>query len=366
MAITISTHLGTNVSLAHNRRDKDFIEKENQNWAKRHHGEIRIDPNGYKEIWVSRDLKESYDILFSEAVEKYNAKQLAQHHPNRIIKNYLSHIQASENKRKNAPHALYEMIYTVGSMEHPVEEETARTILRQIAADFEKRNPNLYVVFSGLHCDELGADHAHLSFIPVSRTCARGMETRNSLTLALEQQGIKGTSKSATAQMIFERQENQALEKLCTTYGYEVEHPTVGQHRDHLSVEEYRLMKSIEEKQRQLEELNHLPLNKKIINASRLEQLENIEKKYKHCSSAFEKNIRDGRAARVAIRNYTKMYKQLSNDRQHFDEKVNEAANKKIDILQDNAFLFIKYVHLWDRFIEFSEHLSQTIKKVLK
>ena len=167
MAITISTHLGTTVSLAHNRRDKEFIEKENQNWAKRHHGEQRIDPNGYNEFWISRDLKESYDLLFSKAVEEFNAKQIAQRHPNRVIKNYLAHIQASENKRKNSQHVLYELIYTVGSMQNPVEEETARSILRQVAADFEKRNPNLYVVFSGMHASEKGATHVHISFIPV-------------------------------------------------------------------------------------------------------------------------------------------------------------------------------------------------------
>ena len=366
MAITISTHLGTTVSLAHNRRDKKFIEKENANWAARHHGEQRIDPDGYNEFWISRDLKESYDVLFSEAVEKFNAKQIAQRHPDRVIKDYLAHIQVSENKRKNSQHVLYEIIYTIGSMNHPVEEETARSILRQVAADFEKRNPNLYVVFSGMHASEKGATHVHISFIPVARTCVRGMETRNSLSLALEQQGIKGTSRSQTAQMLFEKQENQALEKLCNIYGYEVEHPTVGQHREHLSVEEYRLMKSIEEKQAELKELNTLPLNKKIVNSGRLEQLEKIEKKYDQYLSAFKQNERDGKAARIAIKYYTQMYKQLINDRQHFDEKVNEAANKKIDTLQDNAFLFIKSLNLWNRFLEFSEHLSQTIKKVLK
>ncbi len=366
MAITISTHLGTSVSLAHNRRDKDFIEKENANWAKRHPGEIRIDPNGHKEIWVSQDLRESYDVLFADAVKDFNQKQIKNRNPERMIKNYLSHLQARENKHKNSAHVIYEIIYTVGNMQKPVEETAARSILRKVAFEFEKRNPNLYVVFKGMHCDEMGASHVHISFIPIAHNCNRGMKTRNSFSLALKQQGICSLSKSQTAQILFEKQENLALEKICNLFGYEVEHPTVGQKVEHLSIEEYRLKKSIEEKQAQLEVLNNLPLNKKIINTGRLEQLENIEVKYKKYRTIFEKNMRENKAAREAIKNYAKMLQKLEYDRSHFDEAVNDAANKKIGILNNHAISFIKSVNLWDQFMSFSSMKSQSVSKKIK
>ncbi len=367
MPITISTHLGTRVSLPHNRRDEDFIKKENENWAKRHPGEIRINPNGYKEIMVYRDLKESYDLLFSDALKKFNEKQIKNRNPERVIDNYLAHIQASEKKHKNALHPVYEMIYTVGSMNNPVEETASIEILRKVAKEFEARNPNFYIVCMALHCDEMGANHLHVSFIPVAHsTNNHGMATRNSLTKALEQQGLIGTSRSLTSQMLFEKQENAALEKICKDYGYEVIHPTVGQHREYLSVEEYRLKKSIEEKQAKLQELNDLPLNKKIINAGRLEQLENIEKKYKKYSATFEKNKRDVKAAKEAMINYTRMYQELEKKNDHIEDIISSRVNKKTESMKNSAFDFIKSLNLWEQFLSFSSSLGQSIRHVFK
>ena len=62
-------------------------------------------------------------------------------------------------------------------------------ILEQYAKTFQERNPNLYLFNCVMHLDE-ATPHLHIDYIPVAHGYKTGMETRNSLTKALQQMGF--------------------------------------------------------------------------------------------------------------------------------------------------------------------------------
>jgi hypothetical protein len=64
MTVTISTHNGSAVAVAHNLRLRNVTDKEEH-----------IDPNGVHETWAHEDVKGAYERLFGDAVRKYNEKQ---------------------------------------------------------------------------------------------------------------------------------------------------------------------------------------------------------------------------------------------------------------------------------------------------
>lgn len=339
--ITISTHNGSRVSLAHNNRNPEMVAAENRKWELTHPGELRIDPNGEYEIWKSESLEEAYEKLFGQALEEWNQKQEARGTPDRKINNYLSEIRAKEKQSKNAKKPVYEIIYAVGSKEHPVEASTAKKILREMTEEFEKRNPHLYVICKAFHNDETGVMHVHVSYIPFATDCKRGMKVQNSLSTALQQQGIISTAYSDTAQMAWERKENDTLEEICNRYGYEVSHPQRGTKQEHLSIEEYKLQKEIEEKQMELEKIQALPVGKAVINKSRLEQLEQIEQQYYADKTVIENSKRSMIAAQDAIHVYEKAVQNLDADKENISKKINDAANQKVQLLHADAMKYI-------------------------
>ena len=253
--ITISTNNGSAISILHNIRAPEFIERENEKWAQKHPGELRIDLNKEHIIYKYVPVKEAYHQLFDEAVKEYNSLQTAKGHPERIINDYYSHIKSKEGTSKRSKHVMYEMIYTVGSMQNPVPEDEAKAILEEMINGFEKRNPQLFVTCCVGHFDEMGQGHVHLDYIPVAYGCSKGPRVQVSLKQSLKEMGIEGTGWSDTAQMRWIRRENDALETICNKYGYDVIHPLRGTKAEHLSVEEYRLTKMIEEKQELLNEM---------------------------------------------------------------------------------------------------------------
>jgi len=358
MAITISTHNGHQVSLAHNNREKWMVDRENAKWAEKHPGELRIDLTKEHEIWKSEDLQTAYEKLFGDAVREYNIRMEARKTPERKIKNYLSEIRAKENQSKNAKHPIYEIIYAVGSRDNPVEDSIAKQILYEVAMSFQERNPHLYVVNIAYHADEVGVIHCHVSYIPYATNQTRGLHTQNALTAALKQQGIVSQSYTQTAQILWERQENDTLEKICNKYGFEVVHPQRGTKQEHLSIEEYKLQRTIDDKQEHLEELQNLPMGVVAVKKGRLEQLEAKEKIYVENIGKIEQAERDLKAARESMSAYAKAANQLYKDQKKFDEKVNEAANRKLDLLKDKAVTFIKQMGLWQSFKSWCESFA--------
>lgn len=360
MSITISTHNGSSVDLAHNLREKWRIDQENEKWATRHSGELRIDLSKEHEILVNRGtLAQVYHKLFDEALQEFNAKQIRSGKKERVIKNYLSEIRAKEGTSKAAKHPLYELITQIGSMDSPVPDEIAKQILKEHAAGFEERNPHLHVVCQALHADETGGIHIHTSYIPVATDQKRGMRVQNSLTAALKQQGIEGDKYSHTAQMIWEKKENEALEAVCKRYGFEVEHPQAGSKAEHLTVEEYRVQRQIDEKQAALAKVTELPAGMTVVKKARLEQLEQTEQDYRKEKPMIDQAKRELSAARETIAAAVRKQEALDKREGALDKEVNEAANKKIRLMKDKAFEFIKSLGLWEKFQTFIKKAMQ-------
>lgn len=363
MAITISTHNGSTVSLGHNRRIPQMIAAENEKWAAAHPGELRIDPNGVHEAWKDGDLKNAYERLFGQAIEAYNKRQKESGHKDRIISNYLESIRAKERESKNAKHPLYEIIYSVGNREHPVEETVSKAILKEMAAGFQKRNPHLYMLTAHFHADENGQQHVHVTYIPVATGCKRGPAVQNSLSAALRQQGIAATGIGDTEQMAWERRENLTLEMLCNQYGYEVEHPERGTKQEHLSVESFKMQQEMKNTQAKLEKLSQLPAGRVIISKARLEQLEETESTYKKDLKMVEEYRTQNSKALEAMKAYSVAYKSLKERTERFEQEVNAAANRKLAEVHDRAIEFIKAKGLWQ---EFKDWVRQCLRHVAR
>lgn len=365
MAITISTHNGSTLSIKHNLREKELISKENVRWANRHNGELRFDPKGSHEILYHEDLREVYHKLFDESVAKWNLKQIKEGHRERCIDDYLKYIRAKEGSSKKAKHPVYEIIYTVGSMDNPVDREISEKILREIVETFKDRNPNLYLLGAYLHQDERGADHVHLDYIPVAYNSSRGPEIQTGLKQALKEQGIEGTGYRDTAQMRWERRENETLEHICNRFGLEVKHPQRDQNLEHLTVEEYRTIKKLADKQKELEKLQQLPGGIIIVPKGRIKQLEDIEKAYAKIMADTEKSQRDTIAARAALEKYAVMFSELERKQQAIDLEINREANRKVKSYRDEMRQFMVARGLLPEFERYQNELQQSMEQVL-
>lgn len=231
MGVTISTHNGSAVSREHNIRNPKVVSKE-----------PHIDMNGSHEVWIDEPVRKAYDRLFGEAVEAYNAKQAR---PERQIKSYYNDICKDSKK-----HPVYEMIIGIyGKNEDgsPIcSAEQGKEIMRQFVDNWQERNPNLELIGAYFHADEPGAEpHVHLDYIPVAHGYTRGLETQTGLVKALGEQGFEKKGK-ATAQIQWEKRENDYLTSLCEAVGLRVEHPRQ-EGRQHLATQEMKLQSRINE-----------------------------------------------------------------------------------------------------------------------
>ena len=183
----------------------------------------------YNVEFCHSDIKEVYHELFDEALERYNAKQKRS---DRKIDSYYEKIRQSKQEK-----LFYEVILQIGNKDdtnaQSEEGQVAKEILTEFMADFQKRNPNLYVFSAHLHMDE-ETPHIHIDFVPFIRNSKRGLDTRVSLKGALAEQGFKGGTRSATEWNQWMESEKQELSKVAERYG--VRWKQLGKHNKHLSV----------------------------------------------------------------------------------------------------------------------------------
>ena len=96
-------------------------------------------------------------------------------------------------------------------------------ILEQYAKTFQERNPNLYLFNCVMHLDE-ATPHLHIDYIPVAHGYKTGMETRNSLTKALQQMGFaKAVSKKENETVAWQQRERAYLTDLCREKGIDID-----------------------------------------------------------------------------------------------------------------------------------------------
>lgn len=234
MAVTISTHNGSQVRTAHNMRAKSCVEKEDH-----------IDTSRPHEIWKHETVTQAYERLFGDAVAEYNARQ---QRPERRIRNYLAEVQKDAKK-----HDCYEII--VGVYGSECSDQLGKTILKAYVDSWKQRNPQLEMIGAYYHADEQGrAPHVHIDYIPVSSSYKKGLSVQTGLNRALSDMGYAKKGKM-TPQIQWERAENAALEHYCTVAGLEVSHPQAGKGVQHQSTELYKVTQELQKAQKQLEVL---------------------------------------------------------------------------------------------------------------
>lgn len=234
LAVTISTHNGSQVRTAHNMRAKSCVEKENHIDASRPH-----------EIWKHETVTQAYERLFGSAVAEYNARQ---QRPERQIKNYLSDVRKDAKK-----HDCYEMI--VGVYGDECSDQMGKAILKAYVDGWQRRNPHLEMIGAYYHADEQGsAPHVHVDYIPVSSSYKKGLSVQTGLNRALADMGYIKRGK-ITPQIQWERAENAILEHYCAVAGLTVEHPQAGKGVRHQSTELYKVSQELAKAREKLEVL---------------------------------------------------------------------------------------------------------------
>ena len=87
--------------------------------------------------------------------------------------------------------------------------------------------------------------HLHIDFIPFTTGSKRGLSTRVLLKQALADQGITGEGRSLTERDLWVQKEKEALAEIMLEHGIEWEQK--GEHKEHLSVLEFKREKRKEE-----------------------------------------------------------------------------------------------------------------------
>jgi len=178
-------------------------------------------------------IEQAYHNLFDEALAEFNAKQKRK---DRCIENYYEKICSGKQEKP-----FYEVIFQIGNREDMAAAsengELAKTVLDKFYHSFVERNPQLHVYSAHLHMDE-ATPHLHIDFIPFTSGSKRGLSTRVSLKQALADQGITGEGRSLTERDLWVQKEKEALAEMMLEHGIEWEQK--GEHREHLSVLEYK------------------------------------------------------------------------------------------------------------------------------
>ncbi len=226
MKRTISAMSGDGV-VAHNRRT--YI-AENVDQTRTH---LNIE-------YCYTPIEQAYHELFDEAQAEYNAKQKRK---DRRIENYYEKICNGDQEKP-----FYEVIFQVGNKDDmgatSENGALAKEILDKFYHSFLERNPQLHVYSAHLHMDE-ATPHLHIDFIPFTTGSKRGLSTRVSLKQALADQGITGEGRSLTERDLWVQKEKEVLAEIMLEHGIEWEQK--GEHKEHLSVLEFKREKRKEE-----------------------------------------------------------------------------------------------------------------------
>ena len=229
LGFSISFKKGTkNTSISHNNRELTDSQKIND-WHK-HIDFTKSDENIYLE---QTNIREKYEELFGEAVEKYNAKQKR---ADRKIEDYLAKVR--KDKKMEPQREFIVQIGTLddfrttrddgsstGISEQQAEQNRviANKILVQYYKEFQERNPNLAIYNAVIHNDEI-SPHLHLNIVPVAEGYKRGVQKQPSFNKALQQQGLKVDKENGRVLWNnFRNQEVESVERLMADFGWDRE-----------------------------------------------------------------------------------------------------------------------------------------------
>lgn len=133
---------------------------------------------------VNRSLDEVYRDRFGEALEAYNAQQVAKNHPERQIPDYLAKVR--EDKKLKP---MYEFVVQVGNVDVHPDADTAQQIYQEWLDGFRSRFGEQFVVKQAIiHMDE-AVPHMHVELVPCAQS-KRGLAVQNSMNKAVKQAGF--------------------------------------------------------------------------------------------------------------------------------------------------------------------------------
>lgn len=330
--------MGVAISLVNG---KGYLEHNERRYFK---GNVDVN-RSHENIQVrSLSLEEAYQKYFGETVQKYNANQKRKDR-HKTVEGYLSDLQKNERK-KGAEKPFYETIVQIGDknscncVTNAAEAEKAKNALLKYLESWEERNPNLKVFNATLHMDE-ATPHLHIDYIPIATGYKQGLESRNSLTKALEQQGLEnGHSRFNNPSVKWQEQERKVLSDIAKEYGFEIEAKSVD--RPPLSVSEYKramdnLNELIEQKSKEIDHSKKLPLGKVLLNQ---DEYERLLQKVELAQTAINQNevlysvIQDTKQEldlkQVSL---DKAFEKLYAEKAQFDEQVSNFENQKSKML---------------------------------
>lgn len=189
--------------------------------------------SGQNIVFVNEDLKQTYDKLFGEALEAYNAGKKKTRDK---IPDYYEHIRQSKQEK-----LFHEAIFQIGNLNDcgcgTEGGQRAAEALTEFAKTFQERNPHLYVFNMVLHMDE-ATPHLHVDYIPVATEQTRGLSTRVSMKQALKQQGFTGAGRKQTEWKAWMDREKEVLTEIAQQHEFEI--ISLGSNRRHMDLPEYR------------------------------------------------------------------------------------------------------------------------------
>ena len=273
--------MGVGISFSQNKGNLSHNER------KFYTNNIDIDRSKDNLQFYSLSVEEAYKEYFGNAIDEYNRTQKRKDRLKSVDK-YLFELRENEHK-KGAEKPFYEIVVQIGDkntcniLNNKEQAENAKNVLIEYVKGWQDRNPNLRVFNATIHMDET-TPHLHLDYIPVATGYKQGLKVRNSLSKALECQGLgKGVGRNDNASIRWQKQEREVIKDLAINHGFEIEEKGVD--RPHLSVSEYkRASDDLNERiERNLEVLEvsktKVPFSDKVmIKESDLAALENLSK----------------------------------------------------------------------------------------
>lgn len=273
--------MGVGVSFSQNKGNLSHNER------KFYTNNIDIDRSKDNLQFYSLSVEEAYKEYFGNTIDEYNRTQKRKDRLKSVDK-YLFELRENEHK-KGAEKPFYEIVVQIGDkntcniLNNKEQAENAKNVLIEYVKGWQDRNPNLRVFNATIHMDET-TPHLHLDYIPVATGYKQGLKVRNSLSKALECQGLgKGVGRNDNASIRWQKQEREVIKDLAINHGFEIEEKGVD--RPHLSVSEYKrasddLNERIERNFEVLEvSKTKVPFSDKVmIKESDLAALENLSK----------------------------------------------------------------------------------------
>lgn len=338
-------------------------------------------------IFVKIPITEAYDKCFSEAVERYNAKQ--KRSDRRIKDGYFryafshapsNNVITAADKRKS----FYEDVVQIGDRSDTgigtADAETAAKCLTEYMQGFSERNPNFFVFNAVLHVDET-TPHLHIDYIPIGHY-KRGVDTQNGLAQALKEMGYGEGENTINRWRLAER---DVLAEICRKHGIEIAETQKGRGYTY-TVEQYKQHKdtiaALEQQKAELSdnldelkllnaaesegiESTKLPFNKRMVSEEEFSKLEAAKKTAAIKGTTLDQREKVIAEKETAISQREAELSEKLTDAENSYMKYNELADELLDDSKAYHKLIPRYKVLEERCQKAENELSKAKDKIL-